>query len=144
MLISDVMTKGCTTCSRTTTLQEAARIMKREDIGVLPITESDRLVGMLTDRDMVTRGVAEDKLPHEAQVDDLMSDEVYYCFDDQLCEDVASNMAEMQVRRLPVVDRNKDLVGIVTIGDLASRGAPAKAKKAMQGVASDVPSQACG
>ncbi|MBU1213144.1 MAG: CBS domain-containing protein [Alphaproteobacteria bacterium] len=141
MLISDVMTKGCTTCARTTSLQEAAIVMKKEDIGILPIAEDERLVGMITDRDIVIRGVAEDKVPHEARVSELMSDDVYYCFDDQLCEDVASNMAEMQVRRMPVVDRNKRLVGIVSIGDLAARGAPAKAKKALQGVSFDGPSQ---
>ncbi|KUO67314.1 MAG: hypothetical protein APF80_04025 [Alphaproteobacteria bacterium BRH_c36] len=141
MLVSDVMTRGCTTCDRTTSLQEAASIMNREDIGILPVSEDERLIGMITDRDIVIRGVAEDKVPHETKVAELMSDEVYYCFDDQLCEDVATNMAELQVRRLPVVDRNKRLVGIVTIGDLAARGAPAKAKKALQGVSSDSPSQ---
>jgi CBS domain-containing protein len=142
MLISEIMTKGCTTCSRTTSLAEAAKVMKNEDIGILPIAENDRLIGVLTDRDIVVRGIAENKALAETLVSELMTDMVFYCFADELCDEVATNMSELQVRRLPVVDRDKRLVGLVSIGDLASRGAPAKAKKALQGVSSASPTEA--
>jgi CBS domain-containing protein len=111
--------------------------MASEDIGIVPVAENDKLIGMVTDRDIVVRGVASDIDPSQLKVTELMTDKVYYCFDDQNCSDVADNMAELQVRRLPVVDRDKNLVGIVSLGDLASQGAANKAKKALQGVSTD-------
>jgi hypothetical protein len=84
----------------------------------LPVGEGDRLVGVITDRDIAIRAVAEGKAP-TTKVGDLMSHEVLYCFDDQDLDEIAQNMAEMKVRRLPVVNRDKRLVGIISLGDLA-------------------------
>src|SRR5439155_16215688 len=99
------------------TLNQAASMMKKLDSGVLPVGENDKLVGMLTDRDIAIRAVAEGKGP-DTKVREVMSAEVRYCFDDEDVAHVAENMAELQVRRLPVVNREKRLVGIVSLGDL--------------------------
>src|SRR5262249_44521316 len=104
------------------TIQEAARTMARTDAGALPVGENDRLVGMITDRDIAVRAVAEGKGP-ETKVRDVMSAEVKYCFDNQEVDKVARNMGDIKVRRLPVVDRDKGLVGILSLGDLAVGGA---------------------
>jgi CBS domain-containing protein len=137
MLVSEVMTQGCKYCSSSDSLAAAAKLMASQDIGVVPVAENDKLIGMVTDRDIVVRGVASDLDLGKLRVTELMTDKVYYCFDDQNCSDVADNMAELQVRRLPVVDREKNLVGIVSLGDLASQGAANKAKKALLGVSTD-------
>jgi CBS domain-containing protein len=99
-------------------IRDAAKIMAKIDAGVLPVGENDKLVGVITDRDIAVRAVAEGKAP-TTKVRDVMSQEVLYCFDDQELEDVARNMAEQKVRRLPVVNREKRLVGIISLGDLA-------------------------
>jgi CBS domain-containing protein len=88
------------------------------DAGILPVAEGDRLVGMITDRDIAIRGVGTGKGP-QTQVREVMSHEVKYCFEDDDTDQVAHNMAEIQVRRLPVMSRDKRLVGIVSIGDMA-------------------------
>ena len=118
MKISNCMTRDVKLVSPTQTIREAARMMAELDAGVLPVQQDDRLVGMITDRDIAVRAVAEGKSP-DTLVQDVMSNEVLYCFDDQEIEDVARNMGEVKVRRLPVVNRDKRLVGIISIGDLA-------------------------
>jgi CBS domain-containing protein len=112
------MTRDVKLVSPTQTIRDAARMMAELDAGVLPVQQDDRLVGMITDRDIAVRAVAEGKSP-DTLVRDVMSNEVLYCFDDQEIEDVARNMGEVKVRRLPVVNRDKRLVGIISIGDLA-------------------------
>jgi CBS domain-containing protein len=99
------------------TLQEAARQMAQCDSGVLPIGENDRLVGMLTDRDIAIRGVALGKGPNDT-IRDVMSREVRWCYEDEAVEDALRRMAEEQIRRIPVLSRAKRLVGIVAISDL--------------------------
>jgi CBS domain-containing protein len=101
------------------TLQEVARIMSPNDVGALPVGENDMLVGMITDRDIAVRAVAEG-MPSETKVADVMSTEIKYCFDDQDVDDVLRNMSDVQVRRLPVVDREKRLVGIISLGGAAT------------------------
>ncbi|TGS81019.1 CBS domain-containing protein, partial [Mesorhizobium sp. M2D.F.Ca.ET.178.01.1.1] len=91
------------------------------DAGVMPVGENDRLVGMITDRDMVIRGIALGKGP-DTKVRDVMSQEVRYCFDDEDVDHVLANMGDLQVRRLPVLNRDKRLVGIISLGDLARKG----------------------
>jgi CBS domain-containing protein len=118
MKISKCMTRDVKLVSPTQTIRDAARMMAELDAGVLPVQQDDRLVGMITDRDIAVRAVAEGKSP-DTLVRDVMSNEVLYCFDDQEIEDVARNMGEVKVRRLPVVNRDKRLVGIISIGDLA-------------------------
>ncbi|HZU90974.1 MAG TPA: CBS domain-containing protein [Stellaceae bacterium] len=120
MQIRDVMTRDAQLINPDDTIQRAARLMAEGDCGVLPVADGDRLVGMLTDRDLAIRGLAEGKGPY-AKVRDVMTPEVKYCFEDEDTEHVAENMADLQVRRLPVMDRNKRLVGIVSLGDLARK-----------------------
>ena len=114
------------------TLRHAAQMMKECDCGVLPVADGDRLVGMITDRDIAVRGIADGKGP-DTKVRDVMTDEVMYCFDDDGIQQVCQNMAEIQVRRLPVVSRDKRLVGIVSLSDLAKK--EANAAKALRGIA---------
>ena len=118
MRVSDAMSRDVQVISPTQTIRDAARIMARIDAGVLPVGENDRLVGVITDRDITIRAVAEGKTP-TTKVNEVMSKEVLYCFDDQDLDEVAQNMADMKVRRLPVVNRKKRLVGIISFGDLA-------------------------
>jgi CBS domain-containing protein len=92
--------------------------MAESDVGILPVGDADRLVGMITDRDIAVRGIAGGKGP-DAKVRDVMTTEVLYCFEDDEIEDVLQNMGEIQVRRLPVVSADKRLVGIVSLSDLA-------------------------
>lgn len=120
MQISDVMTDTVSYVPPTATIKEAARIMRDDDIGILPIAENDRLIGMVTDRDIVVRGMADGKDPDAMHVRDVMSDHVLYCYLDQSAEAVAANMAENQIRRLPVLNRDKRLIGIVSLGDLSA------------------------
>ena len=118
MKVSKCMTRDVELVSPTQTIREAAQMMAELDAGALPVQQDDRLVGMITDRDIAVRAVAQGKSP-ETRVRDVMSPEVLYCFDDQEIEDVSRNMGEVKVRRLPVVNRDKRLVGIISIGDLA-------------------------
>lgn len=99
-------------------IREAARIMKEIDAGILPVGENERIIGMITDRDIAVRAVAEGKGP-DTNVRDVMSREVLYCYDDERLDDVARQMRELQVRRMPVLNREKRLVGIISLGDLA-------------------------
>jgi len=119
MDISAVMTRDVKVASPEDTLQKAAQLMESNDFGLLPIGENDRLVGMLSDRDITVRAVARGLAPNRCKVRDVMSCEVKYVYDDETIEDAARNMSELQVRRLPVLSRDKRLVGIVSLGDLA-------------------------
>ena len=120
MKVSQCMTRDVRLANPTQTIRDAARMMAEIDAGVLPVGQDDRLIGMITDRDIVVRAVAQGKSA-ETPVADVMTREVLYCFDDQDIEEVARNMGGAKVRRLPVVNRDKRLVGIVSIGDLAQR-----------------------
>ena len=120
MKISKCMTRDVQLANPTQTIQDAAQMMADIDAGVLPIGQDDRLVGMITDRDITIRAVAQGKSP-DTLIREVMSSEVLYCFDDQELEDVARNMADIKVRRLPVLNRNKHLVGIVSLGDLSRK-----------------------
>lgn len=117
--IKDVMTPQCEWITPEKTANDAAKIMKQKDFGFLPVGENDKLIGMVTDRDIVMRTLAEAKDPAATQVRDIMTPKTYYCYDDQDVEEVCNNMGEIQVRRLPVVNRDKRLVGVVSLGDLA-------------------------
>lgn len=120
MKVCDAMSRDVQVASPKQSIRDAAKMMAKIDAGVLPVGENDRLVGVITDRDIAIRAVAEGRAP-TTKVGDVMSHEVLYCFDDQDLEDIAQNMAEMKVRRLPVVNRDKRLVGIISLGDLARR-----------------------
>ena len=117
--VSDVMSTNVRVVSPDETVQQAARLMREEDAGVLPVGEGDRLVGMVTDRDVAVRLVAEGKDAGRTRVREVMTAEVRYVFEDEQVGHVADNMAEQQIRRLPVVNRDKRLVGIISLGDIA-------------------------
>jgi CBS domain-containing protein len=121
MKVNEVMTRGAACTQPEATLQEAAERMKSLDVGALPVCQDDRLVGMLTDRNIAVRSVAEGQDPWTDRVRDIMTPEVFFCFEDQDVNDVAELMQAKQVRRLPVLNRDKRLVGIVSLGDLAVR-----------------------
>ena len=141
MKISECMTRDVQLANPDMSLREAARMMGRCDAGVLPVGENDRLVGMITDRDIAIRAVAEGKGP-DTKVRDVMSQEqVMYCYDDEELSHVAQNMAENQVRRLPVVNRDKRLVGIVSLGDVATSASQSTAGEAVKGVSKPGPTQ---
>lgn len=126
MKVSDVMTRDVEIASPDDTIRTAARTMADIDAGVLPVGENDRLVGMVTDRDITVRAVAEGRPADECRVRDVMTEAIRYCFADEETKDVSRKMGEWQVRRLPVLDRDKRLVGIVSLGDLAAEaGEPA-------------------
>lgn len=131
MNISEVMTRDAKLAGPNDTLQDAAKLMKACDCGVLPVADGDRLVGMITDRDIAVRCIAEGKGPN-TKVRDAMTEDVKYCFEDEDVAHVCANMSEIQLRRLPVMDRNKRFVGIVSLSDLAHQS-PATAK-ALHGI----------
>ncbi|WP_331376648.1 CBS domain-containing protein [Sinorhizobium chiapasense] len=132
MHVSEIMTRDVHLVSPNETITEVARHMAENDIGFLPVGDHDRLVGMITDRDIVVRGVA-DGLDLQSKVGDIMTTDVKYCFEDEEVDDVARNMGDVQVRRLPVVNRDKRLVGIVSLAD-AAREQPAIAGTGLKGV----------
>lgn len=119
MKISEAMTPHAECISPDTDLVEAARRMRDLDVGALPVCENDRLAGIVTDRDLTIRGTAEGVDPASATVRSVMSPGIVYVFDDQDVEEAARLMETKQIRRLAVLDRNKRLVGIVSLGDLA-------------------------
>jgi len=119
MLISEIMTRNVQTIPPNSTLREAARMMRDLDVGGLPVCDGDRLVGFITDRDIVVRAIAEGEDPDTCRIADVMTAEVVWCYEDADVEEAGRLMEERQVRRLAVVDRNKRLVGILSLGDLA-------------------------
>jgi CBS domain-containing protein len=121
MRVSECMTRDVRIANPNDTIADVAKIMASLDTGIMPVRDGDRLVGMITDRDIAVRAVAQGKGP-DAKVSDVMSREVLYCFEDQEVAEVLHNMGEVQLRRMPVLDHGKRLVGIVSLSDLASRG----------------------
>jgi CBS domain-containing protein len=119
MKVSEAMTRDVRVANPDQSIREAAQMMVDLDAGALPVGADDRLIGMITDRDIAIRGVAKGRTP-DTPVRDVMTADVKYCFEDEEVEKVARNMAAIQVRRLPVVNRDKRLVGIIAIADLAA------------------------
>jgi CBS domain-containing protein len=119
MQVKEVMTRGVECVPPDSTLQEAARKMRDLDVGPLPVCDHDRLAGMLTDRDIVVRAIAEGRDPKTTKVRDAMTEGIDYCFEDDDVATAAQQMREKQIRRLVVLNRDKRLVGIVSLGDLA-------------------------
>src|SRR4051812_35673644 len=138
MHVSDIMSPKVKIASPTDTLEKAAKMMAKLDIGVLPVGDNDRLVGMITDRDIAVRGVASGKSPKEMKVGDVMTHDIKFVYEDESVEDVARNMSKLQVRRLPVLSREKRLVGIVSLGDLAIKQDSARAEHALKDISQPV------
>lgn len=116
MKVSDAMTPEVQLCTPDDTIRDAAQAMAALGVGLLPVTDNDRLVGMISDRDIAVRGMGRGP---EARVGDVMTAEVKYCYEDQDLDEVCANMGDIQVRRLPVLNRSKRLVGIIALGDIA-------------------------
>ena len=133
MRISDVMTRDVATVGPDQTAQEAANFMLNSDAGSTPVTEGDRLIGMITDRDIAVRGVAMGHGP-DTPVSDIMTSGIVCAREDDSIEDVASKMSEAQVRRLPVIDDSEKLIGIVSLGDLSRETDGETAHHALEGV----------
>lgn len=134
MRVSEAMTRDIQIATPNQSIRDVAKIMADCDIGCLPVEENDRLVGMITDRDIALRAVAKGKPPESTTVRDVMSPEVKYCFEDTEISEVAQNMAEIQVHRLPVVDSGKHLVGILALADIANCEGPELAGTAVCGL----------
>ena len=118
MKVSDAMTAEVQLCTPDDTLKDTALVMAALGVGLLPVTENDRLIGMISDRDIAIRGIGMGRGP-DGRVGDVMTAEVRYCYDDQELDEVSAIMGDIQVRRLPVLNREKRLVGIIALGDIA-------------------------
>ena len=132
--ISEVMTRDIQVANPEQSIRDAAMTMAREDIGSLPVGENDRLIGMITDRDIALRAVAEGRGP-DTTVREVMTKDIKYCYDDEDVGHVAQSMAELQVRRLPVINRDKRLVGIVALSNVAQCGDKRATQEMLRGVA---------
>jgi CBS domain-containing protein len=133
MQVSQVMSNDVKVASPDQSIRDAARLMAQLDCGALPVGENDRLVGIITDRDIAIRAVAAGKSA-DTKVREIMSAEVKYCFDDDDLDEVALNMADIKVRRLPVINHEKRLVGIVSLGDIALTDGAGDASSALSGI----------
>lgn len=122
MLVREMMTSKVMAVHADWDIKRAAIIMREEDIGVLPVIDGNTLVGIITDRDMVVGVIAEGRNPDSTLVQQIMSEKIYYCFHDQPFEAAADMMAEKKVRRLPVLNRDMQIVGIVSLGDIPAEG----------------------
>jgi CBS domain-containing protein len=132
MKVAEMMTRDVQTARPDDTIVNAAKMMAQCDCGALPVEDQDRLVGMITDRDIVVRALAQGRA--DARIADVMSRDIRYCFDDEEVDAVAHNMADIQMRRLPVVDRSKRLVGILSLGDIARTDQWQASASALHGV----------
>jgi CBS domain-containing protein len=134
MKVSECMTSDVDIVAPDQPIREAAQFMLRSDAGAMPVCEGDQLIGMVTDRDITVRGVAEGRGP-DTPVRDVMTDHVDYCYEDDDVDEVAMKMSDMQVRRFPVVSReDKKIVGIVSLGDISRSDQGEAAKVALDGV----------
>lgn len=121
MKLSEIMTPDVQVVSPDASIVEAAEKMRSLDIGVLPVTEGKRLAGIITDRDITVRAVAEGRDPKGTRVRDCMTSGAVFCFEDQDSEEAVILMEQQQVRRLPVLSRDRQLVGVVALADIATR-----------------------
>lgn len=119
MKVKDIMTHDPHVISPGETISQAAKLMKELNVGSLPVCDGTRLVGMITDRDITTRSTAEGSNPLSIQVSEVMTPKVRFCFEDQDISEAAKLMQDEQIRRLPVLDRQKQMVGIISLGDLS-------------------------
>ena len=121
MLAKELMSKKPEFLPPTATLKEAANQMRTHDYGFIPVGENDRLIGAVTDRDIAIRAVAEGWDPSKKTLRDVMSKSIYYCKEDDDLEKVAQQMEKLQVRRLVVLDKDKRMTGIISLGDIATK-----------------------
>lgn len=132
--IADVMTRDVRSIAPQETIRRAAEMMDELNVGALPVCDGERLIGMITDRDITVRAVAAGAAPESAHVADVMSVQVRWCFEDQPVNDVMEQMADSQIRRVPVVDQNThQLIGIVSLGDVATKHS-AQVDRTLEGI----------
>jgi CBS domain-containing protein len=141
MQANEIMTRGVECIPPEMAIRNAARRMKALDIGFLPVCENDRLIGTITDRDIVLRVVADERDVDSCMAREIMTGDVYWCYEDQTAEEVAEYMSRREVRRVLVLDRNKRLTGVISIGDLAKGGEEQKTGEAIREIA-EAPRQA--
>jgi CBS domain-containing protein len=134
MKVKQAMHKGVQWVDPNTPIVELARLMREQDIGAIPIGENDRLVGMVTDRDIVCRCVAAGLDPKTQRARDVMTEGIVFCLEGQELDDAARLMESRQVRRLPVINGKKRMTGILSLGDLYNAAARTVSKEAMQAV----------
>lgn len=134
MNVSECMSRNVRLCSPNDRLQDAARAMKEANAGALPVGDNDRLVGMITDRDIVVRVVADGRGP-ETPVREAMTREIHYVFEDEDLDAAAHKMSQLKIRRLPVLNREKRMVGILSLGDVWSSEQGSLAASALHDVA---------
>jgi CBS domain-containing protein len=137
--IADVMTRDVAVLGPQESVQRAAQLMDELNVGAVPVCNGKKLVGLITDRDIVVRSTAAGTAPAQCRIADVMSEHVRWCFDDQSVDEVLEQMSDTQIRRVPVVNRQKHLVGIVSLGDLATRCDGDEAGSALRDISS--PSQ---
>ncbi len=144
--VAEVMTRNVQYVSPQESLQRAAQLMDELNVGSLPVFNGDRLVGMVTDRDITIRGTAAGLLPQQTQIDEVMSPDIRWCFEDQPLDEVMIQMADSQVRRIPVLshDDQKRLVRIVSLGDVATKTTGVDAKHDVEQVVEMVSSPSAG
>jgi CBS domain-containing protein len=119
--IEDIMTREVCTITPQETIQRAAQMMDELNVGAIPVCDGDRLVGMITDRDITVRSVAAGQSPAQTCVEDVMSTDVRTCRAGQSVDEVLGQMGDVQIRRVPVLDDDKHIIGIVSLGDIATR-----------------------
>lgn len=120
-IVGEIMTRGVAVVQQDDTLEHAAQKMKTLNIGSLPVCDGDAMVGVVTDRDITVRGVAAGMVPQESPVSGVMTAEVHWCSESDTVQQAMELMGEAQVRRLAVLDENRRIVGVVSLGDLATR-----------------------
>jgi CBS domain-containing protein len=121
MEIREIMTRHVDVIPPDASVRDAASKMKELDVGAIPVCDGQKLSGLVTDRDITVRAVAEGRDPSEVRVSEVMSSEIAYCFEDETIEQAAKLMESKQIRRLPILDRNKQLAGIISLGDISVR-----------------------
>ncbi|MBW8756993.1 MAG: CBS domain-containing protein [Burkholderiales bacterium] len=118
--VAEVMSRGVRTLAPSDTMRNAAKAMDEFDVGIVPVCDGERLVGVVTDRDVTVRGVAQGCSAESTRLDQVMTKDPLWCFDDDPLEQAMETMRDAQIRRLPVVDRARHLVGILSMGDVAT------------------------
>lgn len=121
MLAKDVMSKKPEFLPPTATLKQAADLMRKNNYGFVPVGENDRLVGAVTDRDIIIRGIAQGKDPNKTLIKDVMTPKIQFCFEEDKLEAVAEKMEELQIRRIAVLSKDKRLTGIISLGDIVTK-----------------------
>ncbi|WP_296676861.1 CBS domain-containing protein [Novosphingobium sp.] len=134
MKVKDVMHKGASWTNPEAPLADLAERMQKEDIGAIPVGENDRLIGMVTDRDIAVRGLSGRDDPLQLTAREVMSKPIFFCNANEDIEDAVRIMERNKVRRLPVIDENRRMVGMLSLGDVASKAAPSLCSETLRAV----------